>query len=195
MRRICALIVCICVCLAAGAAQDIQEIPSAEEQETEDFVYKMNQKSDWFVRLGGSVNIPIRPDNLKIGMDLNLGFYTFLTENFAIGGDGNVTYAVTIGDNIYFSVPLMARAMYQFSVKNFEIPISFGAGVAIQTYIERYYFGLILNPEIGAFYRFRTDWSAGIHCGVNILPQWYSNKEFNRTGYIMDTGISVRYHF
>ncbi len=194
MKRICALLLSFCICFSAAAAQEA-ESEGQSDQGQEEFVYKMNQKNDWFVRLGGSVYLPITPVNLKLGMDLNLGFYTFLAENFAIGGDGNMTYAVTAGDNIYFSVPIMARAMYQFSVKNIEIPLSLGAGVAIQTYLERYYFGLIVNPEVGFFYRFRTDWSAGIHCGINILPQWYENTEYNRTGYILDTGVSVRYHF
>lgn len=195
MKRIFTLLLFFCVGFSILTAQDLQTETPTEQQEPEEFVYKMNQKGDWFVRLGGSVNIPIVPENLRIGMDLNLGFYTFLTENFAVGGDINGTYALTIGDNIYFAVPIMARAMYQFSVKNFEIPVSLGTGVAIQTYLERYYFGLIINPEVGVYYRFMAGWSAGIHCGVNILPQWYENKEYNRTGYIMDTGVSVRYHF
>ncbi len=195
MRRICALMVCFFAVTVILAAQDYEQDPSVNEQETEDFVYKMNQKGDWVVRLGGALNVPFAPKNLELGMDFNLGFYTFLTENIAVGGDGNVSYTTTVGDNIYFSVPLMGRFIYQFSVKDFEIPVSLGVGIAIQTYIERYYFGLILNPEIGAFYRFRSDWSAGIHCGLNIVPQWYQNTAFNRTGLILDTGLSVRYHF
>jgi len=195
MKKYLSLCFCLCFLSLALFAQTNEDLQDKDTKAEELYVYKMNQKGDWFVRLGGSVNIPIVPENLRVGMDLNLGFYTFLTENFAVGGDGNGTYALTIGDNIYFSVPIMARAMYQFSVKNFEIPVSLGTGVAIQTYLERYYFGLIINPEVGVYYRFMAGWSAGIHCGVNILPQWYENKEYNRTGYIMDTGVSVRYHF
>ncbi len=194
MKRFCALILFFCVFFYSAAAQDAQP-ETSEEQESEEFVYKMNQKGDWFVRVGGSVNVPFLTPKLLLGGEGNLGFYTFLTDSLIIGGDGNLSFTVTTGDNIYFAVPLMARAMYQFSVSNFEIPISIGAGVSIQTYLERYYVGLIVNPEIGFFYRFRTDWSAGIHCGVNIIPQWYENKEFNRTGYLLDTGLSVRYHF
>jgi len=57
------------------------------------------------------------------------------------------------------------------------------------------YLDLIVNPEAGFFWRFKSDWSVGAHLGLNIMPQWYGNKDYNRTGYFLDTGLSVRYHF
>lgn len=158
-------------------------------------VYKMNQKGDWYVKLGGAAFIPFVPKNMNLGLDLNLGFYRFFSSEFSVGGDIRVAYASTVGENMFFSVPLMARALYQFTVKDFEIPVSLGLGLAIQNYIDRYYFGLILNPDVGFFWRFKSDWSVGAHVGLNILPQWYGNTTYNRTGLVLDTGLSVRYHF
>lgn len=195
MNRICALFFTCFLCFSVVYAQETESETTTDLTEPEEFVYKANQKGDWLVRFGGAADIPLTPKNLNLGLDLTLGFYTFLSDSFALGGDANFSYATTIGDNLYYSVPIMVRGMYQFTVKDFEIPISLGAGLSIQTYIERYYFGLIINPEIGFYYRFKTSWSAGLNVGVNILPQWYDDATYNKTGYIMDTGLSVRYHF
>lgn len=181
------------VSIFAESENDIQDIPNTKPDDS--IVYKMNQKGDWFVKLGGAAFIPLIPKNMNLGLDLNLGFYRFLWSEFAIGGDIRVAYSSTVGENMFFSIPIMGRGMYQFTIKDFEIPLSLGLGLAVQNYIDRYYFGLVLNPELGFFWRFKSDWSVGAHVGLNIMPQWYGDKTYNRTGLFLDAGLSVRYHF
>lgn len=196
MKKILMILLSLGFLLTSLFAQNEEELPNNPNIKTDsNLVYKMNQKGDWYVKLGGAAFIPLAPKNMNLGLDLNLGFYRFMGSEFALGGDIRVAYASTVGKNMFFSVPIMARGIYQFSFRNFEIPLSLGLGLSIQNYIDRYYFGLVINPELGFFWRFKSDWSAGLHCGLNIMPQWYGNKEYNKTGLFLDTGLSVRYHF
>ena len=88
----------------------------------------------------------------------------------------------------------MAKALVQYTIGKFEIPFILGFGGAIERHNSNSYFGMIIKPEIGLFYRFNADWSIGGTFGTSILPQWYKNPEYNYTGYIMNAGVSVRYH-
>ncbi|MFI3258442.1 MAG: hypothetical protein R3Y36_09115 [Spirochaetales bacterium] len=175
-------------------AQETETPVIQTEQET--ITYKMNQKGDQFIALKLDVNIPYRPfENLKVGGSGSLGYHHFLTSEFTIGGNVSFAYTTTIGSNVFYFVPFMFTASYQFTAGKFEIPISLEIGGALQNYLDRTYFGLAVRPEIAAYYRYSPDWSFGIQTGVYILPQWYSNSEYNYTGIIQDVGLSVRYHF
>ena len=79
-------------------------------------------------------------------------------------------------------------------IGKFEIPLFLGLGGAIERHNSNFYFGMIIKPEIGLFYRINPDWSIGATAGASIMPQWYKNPEYNYTGYILDAGVSVRYH-
>lgn len=170
-------------------AQDDQYV------EDEEFVYKMNQKGDQFIKIGLMVDIPLRPaiPQLKVGGSGTLGYMHFLTGSLAVGGDASFAYMPTIGENTLTCIPLMARVMYQFSFHKFEVPIMLGIGGAFESYVGDMYFGLIIKPEIGFFYRHSPSWSVGLTAGWNLMPQWTKNSSY--FGVIMDAGISVRYHF
>ncbi|MBR6566909.1 MAG: hypothetical protein IKK79_08905 [Spirochaetaceae bacterium] len=163
--------------------------------EDEEFIYKMNQKGDQFIKIGLMVDIPLRPSvgQLKIGGSGTLGYMFFLNSNLAIGGDASFAYMTTLGDNIFTCIPLMAKVMYQFTLGKFEFPITLGIGGAFENYIGDMYFGLIIKPELGVFYRHSPDWSFGANVGWNLLPQW--TKDSSYFGVIMDAGITARYHF
>ena len=163
--------------------------------EDEEFIYKMNQKGDQFIKIGLMVNIPLNPptSQLKLGGAGTLGYMRFLNNNLAIGGDASFSYMTTVGKNVFTCIPLMAKVMYQFTAQKFEFPISLGIGGAFQNYIGESYFGLIIKPEVGAFLRYSPDWSFGINVGWNLMPQW--TKDSSYFGVIMDAGLTARYHF
>lgn len=163
--------------------------------EDEEFIYKMNQKGDQFIKIGLMVNIPLKPpaSQLKVGGSGTLGYMRFLNSNLAVGGDASFAYMTTVGENVFTCIPLMAKVMYQFTFHKFEFPITLGIGGAFQNYIGESYFGLIIKPEVGAFFRYSPDWSFGINVGWNMMPQW--TKDSSYFGVIMDTGITARYHF
>lgn len=215
MKRITAILALLCLFIVTLAAQTpgidafdfetldeqgdsytIFETTSETTEETEpDFVYKPNQQGDQFVRLNLALELPLSPKQLHYGGTGTLSYGMFLTENINLSAKISFAYTTTIGDNIFYFIPFTLCAQYQILFKNFEIPLSLDIGCALENYIDRLYFGLVLKPEAGFFYRISPDWSIGAYTGVFIMPQWYSDKKYNATGYISDIGLSVRYHF
>ena len=163
--------------------------------EDEEFIYKMNQKGDQFIKIGLMVNIPLKPpaSQLKVGGSGTVGYMRLLNSNLAVGGDASFAYMTTVGENVFTCIPLMAKVMYQFTFHKFEFPITLGIGGAFQNYIGESYFGLIIKPEVGAFFRYSPDWSFGRDLGLNMMPQW--TKDSSYFGVILDPGITARYHF
>ncbi len=177
------------------AQEELEEEPIVISADDE-LLYEMNQKGNHYLGLKLDVNIPYRPfGNLQVGGSGSIGYHYFILDNFTIGGNISFSYTTTIGDNVYYFVPFMFAVGYQFDAGRWEFPISLEIGGAIQNYVDRTYFGLAIRPEMGAFYRYNADWSFGIQTGLYVLPQWYSNPEYNFTGLIHDVGLSVRYHF
>jgi hypothetical protein len=176
-----------------------QESPGAEESPKEGgvFLFRTNQKGDQWIKIDLMVDIPLAPDvnHLKVGGMGALGYHRFLNPFLAIGGDIGFAYNVTVGSNIFTFIPLMFKVTCQPVHGKFEFPISLGAGVAFENYIDRTYFGVILKPEAAAYWRVLTEWSFGLRLGLYIMPQWYSNSNYNYTGLLLDAGISGRYHF
>ena len=180
--------------------EDVSQDTSQDESqdsyiEDEEFIYKMNQKGDQFIKVGLMVNIPLHPaaTQLKVGGAGTLGYMRFLNSNLALGGDASFSYMTTVGKNVFTCIPLMAKVMYQFTAHKFEFPVTLGIGGAFQNYIGESYFGLIIKPEVGAFFRYSPDWSFGVNVGWNMMPQW--TKDSSYFGVIMDIGATVRYHF
>ncbi len=169
----------------------------AEEPEVEkEIVYEMNQSGDQYIALKLNLDIPYRPfKNLKLGGSGSLGYHHFLTNELTLGGNVSFAYTTTIGENVFYFVPIMFTTTYQFEIGKWEIPVLLEIGGAFQNYLDRMYFGLAIRPEVAGYYRFNPDWSFGIHTGLYVLPQWYKNTEYNYTGLIHDVGLSVRYHF
>lgn len=172
-----------------------EESVSEDAEQGPDFIYKPNQQGDQFVRLNLALEAPVSPSQLRFGGTGTLSYGMFLTDNFNLSAKISFAYTTTIGSNIFYFIPFSLSAQYQFLVKNFEIPLSLDVGGAIESYIDRLYFGLVVKPEAGLFYRVSPDWSFGVYAGMFILPQWYSDKQYNKTGIISDIGLSVRYHF
>ena len=179
----------------AGSAQSTQtEEDSADIQS--DVVYKMNQPGDQFIILKLNVDIPYVPfGKLLVGGSGTLGYQRFIVSGLTLGGDVSFGYSQTLGKNVFYFVPILFRAGWQFSAGKFEFPLSIGIGGAFENYLNRGYFGLALHPDAAAFFRYDSSWSFGLHAGLYILPQWYKNTAYNRTGIIQDIGLTVRYHF
>ncbi len=172
-------------------AQDAQA-----ESEENIVVYEQNQQGDQYVALKLNLGIPYRPfGNLFIGGSGSLGYHHFILDDLTIGGNVSFAYNQTIGDNVFYFVPIMFTTSYHFNFRQWEFPVSLEIGASFQNYLDRMYFGLAIRPEIAGYYRFNQDWSFGGHTGLFILPQWYKDSTYNYTGLIHDIGISVRYHF
>ena len=187
----------------SGSPDANAEEPSSENKTEEDsadiqsdVVYKVNQPGDQFIILKLNVDIPYVPfGKLLVGGSGTLGYQRFIVSGLTLGGDVSFGYSQTLGKNVFYFVPILFRAGWQFSAGQFEFPLSIGIGGAFENYLNSSYFGLALHPDTAAFFRYDSSWSFGLHAGLYILPQWYKNTEFNRTGIIQDIGLTVRYHF
>jgi hypothetical protein len=190
---------CICFCIPAFS-QEVAEpaVPQEPEQPDEypqsDYVFRLNQQGDSFLGIQLSVQIPFIK-KLNVGGAGGIMFSRFLTDYFALGGELDFSYETTIGSNVYYFIPILVKGTFVIPVNKFEFPISLAMGFAFQSYINRNYYGFVIKPEIGAFYRFSPGWSVGLTAGVNILPQWYIKSSNNRTGVILSTSACVRFHF
>ena len=144
---------------------------------------------------------------LKTQMNLggmgSLAYNYFLGPNLFLGGELGGMFASTLGENMFYIVPIGFRAGYQFILHRFEFPLSFMIGLAPQSYNQRSYLGLFAKPAAGGFFRFNNDWSFGLQTSFWWVPQWtkktrelnYRSSTINIHGFFWETSLSVRYHF
>ncbi|MDR2211116.1 MAG: hypothetical protein LBO65_06585 [Spirochaetaceae bacterium] len=139
--------------------------------------------------------------NMKLGGLGSLGWNYFLGPHLFIGAELNGMFAATIGENMYFCLPMGFRTGYQFILYRFEFPLSVLAGFAPQTHKERSYFGFFSKAEGSAYFRFNSNWSFGINTSFWWVPQW-SGKErvdydgnVNIHGFFWAFSLGARYHF
>lgn len=158
--------------------------------------YQINTYGDQSIQVGLAGNYALSPRNLNWGGNISIGYNFFIDSLFSIGGNINFNYHQTRGSNVFYNVPLMAKGTLNLSIGRYEIPISFSAGIALQSYLTRFYFGPIAKPEIGLFYRTHSEWSVGVTLGTYLIPQYYiGHRENNRFGTTVEAGLSIRYHF
>lgn len=188
--------VCI-ITICAGAVSAQSETDGVQNEVQKPFAqsaHKVNQTGDKYVNINIDFEIPL-VKNMNFGGAGMIGFSVFLLDSFSVGGEIAFSFMSTIGENMFYYVPVMAKATYVFSLSRFEFPISLGAGFAFQSYTNRTYYGFAFKPEIGAYFRYSPEWSFGVAAGCTLLPQFYKNSEYNKLGTILDIAASVKYHF
>jgi hypothetical protein len=138
---------------------------------------------------------------MNLGGVGSLGYAYFLDSHFFLGGELSGMFASTMGDNMFFIVPIGFLGGYQFLFSRFEFPLSLSIGVAPQTYQKHNYFGFFSKASGGAYFRFNTNWSFGLNTSFWWIPEWtfkirsgYSGN-VNIHGFIWDFKLAARYHF
>ena len=188
-------------------SENIDKIQDQHENEEQvEVVYNTgNMAGDQNLRiaLGGSFPLsfgnPFTDDGkMKPGGMACLGYHYFLTPEISVGADATFGFNVTLGGNIFNCVPILATVTYTPHIKNFEIPITLGIGMAWEMYNGKTYWpGLAIKPEIGLNYRLSADWSVGGEISYLWLPQFnrlYSGKE-NKHAQFVTISASARYYF
>lgn len=161
------------------------------------YVYEQNGAGDQFLKIDLLANFPLNfKGQVKTGLGLSLGYYRFISTNFAIGGDAILGYNITIGKKALVTVPLNFGVLYQPYVGKFEFPLSAGIGFATTTCQGMSYFpSLSAKAAAGAYYRFSEIWSFGISTDIYWIPQWCKDSSKNDNGLFASAGLSARYHF
>ncbi len=178
------------------ADEDWGEIVKEENKGFNVSEFELNSYGDQTINVGLAGNYALLPYNLNWGGNIQLGYNFFIDSLFSIGGNINFNYHRTRGSNVFYNVPMMAKGSINLTAGRYEIPISISAGVTLQSYLTRFYFGPIAKPEIGFFYRTNSDWSIGVTLGTYLMPQFYiGHPENNRFGTTVEAGLSIRYHF
>ena len=199
----------ICCCLLTGVVFSQEADDSGEEEggmpEIISSSYDFHEPGAMQMKVALGVDVPLFNQDADGRIIKNTGMHTggllsllstyFFTSSINMGFDAVFNFLPTTGSNLLFYVPLTVRGGYQFVWGKFEIPVNLGAGIAIQTCANRNYYGLILRPETGIYYRQGPDWSFGVGTVWNFIPQWYKDKNDTRYGNILEISAAVRFHF
>lgn len=144
------------------------------------------------------------PNKLSpVGGTGSLSFFYFVTPHVFVGAEVQGSFSQTIGENFLFLVPINARAGYQFILKRFEFPLSFGVGGVTHNYRGRDLYGFFAKGEAAAFFRFNSDWSFGLNGAFWWCPEWGTQNpdtkvktpESDAYGHFFELTVSARYHF
>ncbi len=188
---------CAIVGVAAQAAP-------GNDQPSSVYDYEPIHKGDQVIRISLGTGLGLfnfTPDGIETKTNLNpggsgsIGFSRFITNRVSLGGEITFAFNTTIGGNLYFYLPLTFLAGYEFVFGEIHVPVSVAIGGAFQTYSTTNYFGPIVRPELGAYWQYSPAWSFGVQTGWNLIPQWYTDEENNRTGNILGLSAAFRYHF
>jgi len=173
-----------------------------DDEYDDGYVYEQNGAGDQFIKVDLAANFPLNfKGQLNIGGLASIGYYRFLNQYFALGGDVILGYNVSIGKKPLFSVPVTLGVMYQPYIGKFEFPLMLNLGIATMSCQTMTYFPAFTAKFTGgAYYRFNESWSAGISTTTYWIPQWFLFNEKKRgkdsdDGIFTSLGLSVRYHF
>lgn len=191
MKRFFSIILFFAVCSAFTFADE----PGDEYDDG--YVYSQNGQGDQFLKIELAGLFPLNfGSQIYAGAALSIGYYRFLSENFAVGGDVIVTYSMTIGEKSLVNVPITFGIMYQPTINKFEFPLLANVGFATVSCQGMSYFpALTVKAEVGAFYRATEAWSFGISSNVFMISQFFADTSKNDLGIFCTANISARYHF
>lgn len=189
MKKIFALLCIFFVCSAFVFADE------QGDEYDDDYTYELYGAGDQFLKIGLIPFIPLNfGGKVHVGGAAEIGYYRFLNNWLAIGGDVSFSFNMTIGSNTLTLIPIVFGVTMQPSIKKIDIPIQLGIGIAYESAQNANYFpGFVMKAEVGAYYRVIESWSFGLFCGFYWFPQW--TKTTNDNGLFLAPAITARYHF
>lgn len=167
---------------------------TAQEQGDEyddGYVYTANGAGDNFLKLTLGGLFPLNfGKQLYVGGVAELGYYRFLSEWLAVGGEFSATYNLSIGKKTLVMLPITAGVLLQPSIGNFEFPIYINAGIGYETWQNLDYFpSFVLKASAGAYYRISDMISFGASTTFLMIPQ------AGKSGLFETAAVGIRYHF
>lgn len=193
MKRFISILISLVLCTTALFSQAYDE----EEEYDDGYVYEQNGAGDQFLKIDVGAIFPLNfGDKLYPGIAASAGYYYFLTNTIAVGGDAILGYNMTIGKKPLVTIPITFGALYQPYIGKFEFPLMINLGFATVTCQQMMYFpALSVKASAGVFYRWSESWSLGVSAHAYWIPLWYKNKEYNDNGLFSTVDLSIRYHF
>ena len=198
MKRFISILSAILLLSAAVFADDYDD----DEEYDDGYVYEQNGAGDQFLKIDLGANFPLNfGQQLYVGGLVSIGYYRFLNQSIALGGDVLIGYNLSIGKKPLFSVPVVFGVMYQPYFGKFEFPLQLNIGIAtISCQSMTYFPALAAKFTGGAYYRFSESWSFGLTSTTYWVPQFFLLDKNTRGhkadhGVFTSAGLSVRYHF
>lgn len=163
----------------------------------DDYNYEQNDAGDQFIKFSLNGLFPLNFDgHLYTGGAINVGYYKFIGRKLAVGGEGTLSYNVSLGIDILYMAPFTFGVMYQPEIGKFEFPLTAGIGVGFESWANMMYFPApTIKASAGAYYRITEGFSAGVEGTFLCLPQWTKTKEENFTALFATAAIGIRFHF
>lgn len=188
-------ILSIFLILLLGSAAVFADTESDEYDDG--YEYKINGAGDQQLRIELGGDFPINfGSQLATGGEVTVGYYRFLNEYMALGGEITLSNNFTIGEKSFISVPFAISLMFQPSAGKFEFPITLGVGTGLQTLSSMTYFpSFTAKGGAGCYYRFSESWSFGMFGSFIWMPEWFKDSSKNVNGFFATAGISARFHF
>lgn len=161
------------------------------------YVYEQNGAGDQFIKINLGLIIPLNfEDQLHNGGMIELGYYRFLNGWFAVGGEINASYNVSIGDKIFVMLPFTLGVAFQPVVDKFEFPMLINIGMGYETFGNIDYFpSLAVKLCGGAYYRINEICSVGLNMNYLLVPQFFDDSSKDFAGNFLSFTIGARYHF
>ena len=174
-----------------------QETDNNDITEDEVYVYASNGAGDQFLKINLGAIFPLNfKGQLKTGGKASIGYFKFLTENLAVGGELGATYSISIGEKVLVMIPITLGVMYQPYIGNFEFPLYAEIGMANQTWQNMEIFpSFTAKLSAGAYYRITDSVSLGISTDFLWVPEWFKDTSKNFNGLFETAEIGLRYHF
>ena len=133
---------------------------------------------------------------LKTGGMASIGYFRFLSETFAVGGELSATYSISIGQKVLVMLPFTFGVMFQPYIGKFEFPMFAQVGIANQTWQNMEIFPTLTTKlSAGAYYRLTDSVSLGLSTDFFWIPQWFKDSSKNFNGLFQTAEIGLRYHF
>ena len=199
MKRFISILSAILLLSAAVFADDYYD---DDEEYDDGYVYEQNGAGDQFLKIDLGANFPLNfGKQLYVGGLASIGYYKFLSQYIALGGDVIVGYNVSIGKKPLLTIPFTFGVMYQPYFGNFEFPLMLNVGFATMSCENMVYFPAFSAKFTGgAYYRFSESWSLGLSTTTYWIPQWFLLDKNTRgtkadNGVFTSAGLSLRYHF
>ena len=193
MKRFISILFSLILCTSALFSQDYND----EDEYDDGYVYEQNGAGDQFLKIDMGASFPLNFGNkLYVGAAASIGYYYFLSNNFAVGGDLILGYNLSIGKKPLVTVPVTFGLLYQPYIGKFEFPFMLNVGFATVSCQQLTYFpALAVKTTAGVFYRWSESWSFGLSAQAYWIPLWYTNSIYNDNGLFTTVDLSVRYHF
>ena len=161
------------------------------------YVYPSNGAGDQFLKITLGAIFPLNfKGQLRTGGKASLGYFRFISETLAWGGELAATYNISIGEKVLVMIPITFGIMYQPNIGKFEFPLYAEIGMCNQTWQNNEIFPTLATKlSAGAFYRISDSVSLGLSTDFYWIPEWFkdSSKSFN--GLFQTAELGLRYHF